>query len=145
MEIKLEIGIDNIKFGMKKSEVEQIIGQPDRARIDEDDDNKLMLDYNALNLRLSFYPKEENKLAYIECSNKNLTFNGKKIIDLNIDFVKKVIFGDVISEWEVSDYRSFTAHFNEKYWFTLQSDYEKVTEIELGVPFVNEETYKWPK
>ncbi len=145
MEIKLEIGIDSIKVGMKKSEVEQILGQPDRIRIDEDDDNKLMLDFNALNLRLSFYPKEENKLAYIECSNKNLTFNGKKIIDSNIDFVKKVTFGDSISEWEVSEYRSFTAHFNEKYWVTLQSDYEKVTEIELGVPFEDEETYKWPK
>ena len=144
MEIKLEIGIDDIKFGMKKSEVEQILGLPDRARIDEDDENKLMLDYNALNPRLSFYPNEEDKLAYIECSNKNLTFKGEKIIDSNIDFVKMVIFGDVISEWDVSDYRSFTAHFNEKFWFTLQSEYEKVTEIELGVPFENEETYKWP-
>ena len=145
MEIKLEIGIDNIKFGMKKSEVEQILGQPDRVRIEEDDDNKMMLDYNALNLRLSFYPKEEDKLAYIECSNKNLTFKEKRIIDSNVDVVKKMMFGDEISDWEVSEYRSFTAHFNEKFWFTLQSDYEKVTEIELGVPFENKETYKWPK
>ncbi len=145
MEIKLGIGIGEIKFGMKKTEVEEILGQPGRIRIEEDDDDKVMFDYNALNLRLSFYPKEEDRLGYIESSNKNLTFNNKKIIDDNIDFVKTEIFGDLISNWEVNDYRSFTAHFNEEFWFTLQSDYEKVIEIELGVPFENRETYKWPK
>lgn len=145
MELKLEIGIDNIKFGMKKSEVEQILGPPNRVRIEEEDDDKLMLDYNDLNLRLSFYPKEEDKLGYIECSNKDLTFKGQKFIDLNIDLVKSELFGDIISDWEVEEYRSFTAHFNEEFWFTLQSDYEKVSEIELGVPFEKRETYKWPK
>jgi len=145
MELKLETGIGDIKFGMKKSEVEQILGLPDRVRIEEDDDDKLMLDYNALNLRLSFYPKEEDKLGYIECSNKKLTFKGKRFIDTSIDLVKKEMFGEIISDWEINEYRSFTAHFNEKYWFTLQSDYEKVIEIELGVPFENGETYKWPK
>ena len=145
MELKLEIGIDDIKFGMKKSEVEQILGPPNRVRLEEDDDDKLMLDYNDLNLRLSFYPKEEDKLGYIECSNKDLTFKGQKFIDLNIDLVKSELFGDIISDWEVDEYRSFTAHFNEEFWFTLQSDYDKVIEIELGVPFENRETYKWPK
>ncbi len=143
MDLKLEIGIDDIKFGMKKSEVEQILGQADRVRIEKDDENKMMLDYNALNLRLSFYPNEDDKLGYIECSNKDLSFNGQKIIDNDVSFVKKEVLGNIITEWETEEYRSFTVHFNEKYWITLQVDFEKVTEIKLGVPFKNDEEYKW--
>ena len=59
-------------------------------------------------------------------------------------FFAKKGFENVIKEWEIEDYHSFTAHFNEKLWLTLHSEFEQVTQLELGVPFKNENEYNWP-
>jgi len=49
-----------------------------------------------------------------------------------------------MDEWELEEYHSFSTHFNDKYWLTLHSEFESVTNLELGVPFENDEDYKWP-
>jgi len=79
MELKPEIGIGNLKFGMKITEVENILGKPDIERIDKDNENRLILVFNNQKLRLTFYESENRRLGYIETSNPNLTFNGIKI------------------------------------------------------------------
>ncbi|PKG42623.1 hypothetical protein [Psychroflexus sp. MES1-P1E] len=144
MELKPEIGIGNLKFGMKRTEVENILGKPDAERIDKDNENRLILVFNNEKLRLTFYESENKRLGYIETSNSNLTFNGIKILNTNIDFAKKDILGQIMKEWELEEYHSFSTHFNDKYWLTLHSEFETVTNLELGVPFENDEDYKWP-
>ncbi|MFD0992561.1 hypothetical protein [Tenacibaculum geojense] len=129
---------------MKRTEVENILGKPDIERIDKDNENCLILVFNNQKLRLTFYECENSRLGYIETSNPNLTFDGIKILNTNIDFAKTDIFGEMMDEWELEEYHSFSTHFNDKYWLTLNSEFESVTNLELGVPFENEEDYKWP-
>jgi len=145
MEIKPEIGIGDLKFGMKLTDVKKILGNPDRERAEKDDEHRIIVVFNKHRLRLTFYENENNRLGYIITSNPNLTYNGNKIINSNIDFIKNEVFRNIISEWEIEDYESFISHFEEKYWLTLHSEFETVTTFELGVPFKNEEEYKWPK
>ena len=145
MEIKPEIGIGELKFGMKPSDVKNLLGNPDYEKVEQDDENKLNLVYNTERLRLTFYESENNRLGYIITSNSNLTFNGIKIINSKIDYVKNEVFKIIIKKWEIEDYHSFISHFEEKYWLTLHSEFETVTNFEIGVPFGSDEDYKWPK
>ena len=145
MEIKPEIGIGELKFGMKKAEVKKILGNPDSEKTDKEDENRIQLVYNKHRIRLTFYTDENNRLGYILTSNPNLSYNGNSIINENIDFIKNEVFKKIINNWEIDDYPSFTAHFNEKYWLNLDTEFETVTSFELGVPFENDDEYKWPK
>ena len=42
MEIKLKIGIGDLKFGMTENEIIKILGKPNKRFMDEDDDNQLI-------------------------------------------------------------------------------------------------------
>lgn len=144
MLLKLGIGIDKIKFGMICSEIENILGKPDRIRIDQDDEHRLFWDFNKPKIRLSFYQREDDKLGYIETSNPNILFNGHRIINSHVDFVKSVVFKDLSSKWELDEYHSFSVYFYEKYWLTLHVEYDKVTNLEIGVTFKDDDEYNWP-
>ena len=56
MKINLKNGIDKLLFGMKQNDVIAIYGKPNRNYKDEDDN--LILAYNALKMRLTFYKDE---------------------------------------------------------------------------------------
>lgn len=144
MKIYLKKGIGNIKFGMNRSEVEKIIEKPDRSIMDPEDVNELIWEYNDLKLRLTFYQNEGGRLGYIRSSNSKLTIADHKIIDKNVDEIIKLI--DPNSEsWEKEEYDLFTTYFNDSNWLTLNATYERVSDLELGVPFKNDEEYDWPK
>jgi hypothetical protein len=145
MEVKLGIGLGELKFGMKLPEVEDLLGRFDEHKIDKDDNNKLVYVFNEKKIRLTFYQSEKKRLGYIETSNPSVSFNGIQFFEKNIDFVKREIFGNNIKDWILDEYFSFKSHFNEEYYFSLHSEYEKTTNLELGVPFMNNsEEYKWP-
>ncbi|MEO9511429.1 MAG: hypothetical protein ABJN84_07040 [Flavobacteriaceae bacterium] len=145
MELKPTIGLDNIKFGMFQKMVYQILGLPDKIRIDEDDSDNIYMEYNNLKLRLTIYKNEDNRLGYLCTSNPNLTYNNFKIIDCNVDWVKTEIFGDLIQNWEIDDYDTFSTHGDDKCWITLNVEYGRVISLELGTPWKNEEEYEWPQ
>ena len=144
MEIKPKSGVADFIFGMSAEEVVKKLGQPDKIYEDEDDENQLLYQYNKQKLRLTFYQEEDGKLGYIRCSNPALTFQGKPIINVSIEKVKEV-FGNAIPEWEMEDYDFFSTYVNDDNWIVLTVDYDEVTEIELGVPFNNDDEYSWPK
>jgi hypothetical protein len=69
MQIKLGIGIDNIKFGSSPKEIENILGKPDSIRKDEEyGEFEPMYKYNSKKLRLTFYKNHDDRLGYIRCS-----------------------------------------------------------------------------
>lgn len=129
---------------MTQKDILEILGIPDRKRIDEDDDEQILLEYNRLKLRLTFYLNEGNRLGYLRTNNVNLTFNGHKIIGTKIDIAKKMIFGSLINEWEIEEYDFFITHSNEKFWLTLSEEFGEVIAVELGVTFLEDENYNWP-
>lgn len=130
MEIKLKKGIGSFQFGMGKHEVISSIGKPDIEKNDPDDANERLLIYNDLKATITFYVNEQNKLGYIRSTNKDLKYKDQKIIDLNVEDVQAIL--KECKKWEKETYDFFTTYFNEENWITLNVQYGKVFEIELG-------------
>lgn len=148
MEIKPRIGFENIKFGMLRDEIIAILGEPSEVLEDIYDEGEFRLIWNDLKLRLSF--QNDNRFIYFASKNPDLKFNGQTFMDKDIEEMKKEVFGALISnsessEWEVEDYDTFKTHFIEDIFLTLHSEYGKVSDFELGVPFKNEIEFDFPK
>jgi len=145
MNLKPKIGIDNLKFGMSQKEIYEILGMPNRKRIDEDDENQLFLEFNDEKIRLTIYQDENKRLGYIRTINPNIEYNGHKIINSTLEYAQNEIFGEIIKEWEIDDYEFFTTYGNDEFWLTLNVEYGIIISLEIGVPFKNDEEYDWPK
>ena len=143
MEVKPKIGFENIKFGMYRKDIIKILGEPDKIVTDENDKQEQRLDWNYLKIKLTF--QADDRFTYFSCENPELKYNGRTFIGMEIERVKKEIFGDLISNWEIEDFETFYTHFEENFWLSLYSKYGTVTEFELGVPFKNETDYDWPE
>ena len=144
MEIKLKIGIGDLKFGMTENEIIKILGKPNKRFMDEDDDNQLISEWDEEKLRLTFYKNFQNRLGYLRTKNENLTFNQNRIIGQKTEVVKKY-FKNEIDNWEITEYNFFIDYFNEKYWLSLHSEYASIVNFEMGVPYNENEEYDWPK
>jgi hypothetical protein len=146
MEIKVGIGIDDIKFGNSIQEIESILGRPDAIKKDEEyGEFEPMYIYNSRKLSLTFYKNHNERLGYIRSSNSKLTINGSAFIGLPIHEALEIFKQQIGNDWELEEYDFWNQYFNEKNWIVLRVEYDLVTEIELGVPFINEEEYNWPK
>lgn len=144
MELKLQIGVDSLKFGMTQKEVFEILGSPDRKKVDQEDDEQLLLEFFRLKLRLTFYLNENGRLGYMRTSNPDLMFKRHKIIGSKIEFAKKEIFGEIINDWEIDEYDFFITHSNDEFWLTLDEEFGTVTNVEVGVTFNDDGEYNWP-
>ena len=145
MDIKPGIGFDDIKFGMSRNKILDILGNPDRIVTDENDEFEQRLEWYELKIRLTFQLDENDRFTYLTSKNEQTQYGGQKIIELDINEAKNKLFAELISDWEFEDYQFFEIHFNEKLWLTLRSEFEKVMEFEMGVPFKNENEYEWPE
>ncbi len=144
MEIKPKIGFDDIKFGMHRDDILEILGEPDRIVMDIHDGFEQRLEWNKPKIRLTFHYEENDRLTNIISKNCETQFLGKKLMGMDIREAKSQIFGNLTGNWKVKDYEYFETHFNEDLWLTLCSEFGKVVEVEMGVPFKNEEEYDWP-
>ncbi|KQC30946.1 hypothetical protein [Flagellimonas eckloniae] len=144
MELKLNIGIEDLKFGMFQKMVYGTIGIPDKIQEDEEDSDNVYLEYNNQKLRLTIYKNEDNRLGYIYCASPQLSFNGFKIIDQDADSIKNEVFGDLVKKWEIEEYDFWSTHSDDDNWLTLNVEFGKVSSVEIGAPWKNEEEYDWP-
>ncbi len=141
MEVKLKFGIDKLLFGMKQGDVKKLYGEPDKQF--KDDDNNIVLVYNQLQLRLTFYDDEDLRLGYIISSNLNLTINDKVVINQNAEEVKKQLAVNKIKSWEKEDFDFTENHFNEENWLIFQSEFGRIIKVELGAIIKNEDDFDW--
>lgn len=142
MQMKLGKGIGELTFGMLPADVEAKLGKPDRIFTAEDEDDEFIYQYNSLKMMLTFYKHENDKLGYIRSSNTEITFGGVPIVDQD---VKAVLEGPMknISKWQVEKYDFFDTYLNEKNWLVLNVEYEKIADIEIGVPLDANDVYVW--
>ena len=145
MILKPTIGIDQIQFGMNQDEIVSILGIPDKNKIDSDNENQIILEFNSLKLRLTLYKDEQKRLGYISTTNPDIEFKGKKIIDKNIDAVINNVFNDLEIEWKIDEYDFWETYSDYKYWITLNVEFKKVNGVELGVSIDENDNYVWPK
>lgn len=131
-------GMDKLLFGMKQKDVELIYGKPDNQF--EDEDNNIILLYNALKIRLTFYEDEDFKLGYIITSNPDATLLGNKIIQKNVHEIVSYL---PFKTWEEEAFDSTINHFNESNWLTLQSEYNEIIRVEIGANINDNDEFEW--
>ncbi len=141
MQVKLKFGIDQLLFGMKQADVKKLYGEPDKHFKDED--KNVILVYNQLQLRLTFYDDEDLRLGYIISSNPSLTINDKIVINQTAEEVKKQLEVNKIKSWEKEDFDLTENHFNEENWLILQSEFGRIIKVEIGAIIKNEDDFDW--
>ena len=141
MKINLKSGIEQLLFGMKQNDVTAIYGKPDRNYKDEDDN--VILVYNKLKMRLTFYQEEELRLGYIVASSPKLELFGNWIIDKPIASVKKELAAKGITKFTQEEFDTFENYFNEENWFILQTEFEEVVKFEIGAIINQKDEFDW--
>ena len=141
MKINLKSGIDKLLFGMKQNDVIAIYGKPNKNYKDEDDN--LILVYNKLKMRLTFYIEEDLKLGYIVASADDLVLNGNTIINKKITDVKSELSKSGITKFTQESFDTFENYFNEDNWFILQTEFDEVVKFEIGAIINNKDEFDW--
>ena len=141
MKINLKSGIEQLLFGMKQNDVTTLYGKPDRNYKDEDDN--VILVYNKLKMRLTFYQEEELRLGYIVASSPKLELFGNLIIDKPIASVKKELAAKGITKFTQEEFDTFENYFNEENWFILQTEFEEVVKFEIGAIINQKDEFDW--
>ena len=141
MKINLKNGIDKLLFGMKQKDVTAIYGKPDRNYKDEDDN--VILVYNALKMRLTFYKEEDFKLGYIVASSPELQLFGNIVLNRNINEVKKELAAKGITKFTQEEFDTFENYFNEDNWIILQTEFDEVVKFEIGAIINDKDEFDW--
>jgi hypothetical protein len=141
MKINLKHGIDKLIFGMKQKDVRAIYGQPDRNYKDEDDN--VIFAYNAIKSRLTFYKEEDFRLGYIVVSNPSLDLFGNKMINKEINEVKKELAAKGVTKFTQEEFDTFENYFNEDNWIIFQTEFDEVVKIEVGAIINQKDEFDW--
>ncbi|AWG21871.1 hypothetical protein FFWV33_10185 [Flavobacterium faecale] len=141
MKINLKNGIDKLLFGMKQKDVVALYGKPTKEYKDEDEN--LILVYNDLKMRLTFYKDEEFKLGYIVGSSLDLDLSGSKIIGKKIADVKKDLAKKSITKFTQEEFDTFENYFNEENWIIFQTEFDEVVKFEIGAIINQKDEFDW--
>lgn len=138
------IGLGPFTFGLSLAQVQLLEGIPDKNIQDSNDPDHWIVEYHALQCRLIFYQEEGGKLGYLHTSHPSCQYQGKNIIGQPIDKVLQEIFAPLTKNWEIDEYDYWKCYTTYPAWITLNVEYGRVTSVELGTPFDEEENYLWP-
>lgn len=141
MIIKLKFGVDQLLFGMKQDKVAALYGKADKQF--KDDENNLIYVYNEQKWRLTFYEDEDLRLGYIIAANPDLELFGKKIIGRPTDEVIDELKDSGIDKWENEDFDLAENRFNEDNWLLLQSEFGRISKVELGAIIKDNDEFDW--
>ena len=141
-------GIGKLHFGFKKPQVETLLGEPDEVEPAEDEENLEYWHYDTLGMSLVFDAIESMRLTTIVSANNDTTLFGEDVIDMGrdllIDLLRKKGYKNL----------NFTEDFDDESTLeTIESDEiemlfwlrdGKVTEVQFGPFFADEDTVNWP-
>ena len=126
---------------MKQNDVVALYGKPNRNY--KDDDDNVILAYNTLKMRLTFYQEEDLKLGYIVASSPDLELFGNKFIGKPISEVKKELVAKNITKFTQEDFDTYENYFNEDNWFILQTEFDEVVKFEIGAIINAKDEFDW--
>ena len=141
MEIKLKYGIDNLLFGMKEQDVTKILGKPDTQYKDEEENVVLL--YNARKLRLIFYKEEAYRLGYMTSTNPIVKLFNTTVLGKIWSDVYPVLEKNKVKTFETDTSEGMMSYFNEENWLFLHVDYNEIVKIEIGAVFSDKDEFDW--
>ncbi|EDM44622.1 hypothetical protein SCB49_13660 [unidentified eubacterium SCB49] len=148
MELKPRIGIDNIKFGMTKSEVIEILGSPDKISKEDyglEEETEELIEWNKPKLCLTFEKSENYRLTYIRVQNDDLVYKGKTILKQTTKYIKEEVFSDISNKWEIEKHLFFDVYSDDENWLSFSIELGVANVFEFGVTFTDDNEYDWPK
>lgn len=152
--IKPGFGLDVIKFGMSRSEVKLILGEPSfidkYSHSDSSNDLTESWEYDQLDLSISFDEEENWRLTMISVTSDFYEFNGDSLIGLSeayiirklADFSSEKLYLEDCSEKDGENHK--VIEIEEKsinFWFIDGV----LDEIQWSPFFIDDDTINWPK
>jgi hypothetical protein len=141
MIIKPTFGFDQLLFGMKQKDVEVIYGKANSSFKDEE--GNLILLYNSLKARLTFYEDEEFRLGYMIISNPDALLFDKKVLGKKFEDIKSVLISKGYKSFEEEVFDSVINYFNEDFWTIAQTEFGEVIKVEVGAVVKNQDEFDW--
>ena len=136
-------GIDTLLFGSTEDEAESLLGTADKYYFSDSGCKRVQ--YNELQLELSFEPENENRLGWIEVHNPNAILLGRQLIGQNEKTVIEFLNSKLGAKPEVEDYGSFVSITYEAEWLELQFEFGSLRCINLGVLYGEDDNPAWPR
>jgi hypothetical protein len=141
MTLKPTFGFDQLLFGMKQKNVEAIYGKASSSFTDEE--GNLILLYNHLKARLTFYEDEDFRLGYIICSHPDALLFEQKVIGKSFSEVKNLLITNGYKSFEEETFDCFINYFNVDFWTILQTEFDEVIKVEVGAIVKNQDEFDW--
>ncbi len=152
IEVKTGEGLGDIKFGITKDALVELLGQPDEKdgfSYDEGDDNDTEAwHYDEFELSFSFDKDDDWRLGTIASSSEATLFEGEKIIGLDVDSLLNLLKhkgidaeSEDLSTTEIPNHHVVVVEQESiNFWF----EDGKLSEIQWSPMWADEETIIWP-
>lgn len=147
-------GLGSVKFGMQKSQVLELLGEPnDKETVSLTGGEGDMMEtwhYDELEISLGFDEEEDWRLISLGVSAPSYLFEGKELLGKKRDDVEAILEESPICDWEFEDLSSeenpaqcliASEEFEVNMWF----EEDVLTEIQWGPLFSDDDTIVWPK
>ncbi|CAG5078269.1 outer membrane protein assembly factor BamE [Parvicella tangerina] len=149
MEIKIGIGLDQIKFGMDRNKIQQLLGEPTEKELfsysEDEDDLTEVWHYDDQELSLSFDEADDWRLIMIAGSDESFKLNGKEVVGKSLDEVAALIkeMGHLDFEVEEVSEKDKVIKLEEEslnIWFDL----DEASELQWGPKWSDDNTPIFP-
>jgi hypothetical protein len=153
-EIKSGIGLGDLKFGMTRNQVKKVLGDPDEIEkfsyTDSDEDLTESWHYDKLELSLGFDEDVDWKLVTMAVSSGDYLFMNKKLIGLSREKLletlselglKNLYIEDCSDEDGPGDELICSEKIGINFWM----EDGKLSEVQWGPEYIDEETIRWPE
>ncbi|MCB0381261.1 MAG: hypothetical protein KDD24_08390 [Flavobacteriales bacterium] len=148
-EIKIGRGLNNILFGISRGTFKKQLGEPTEIdNYNAGDDDEYLTEawhYDNFEISASFDEEDDWKLTTLSTSSPIATLEGKKVIGMTVAQVEELIaplqLGDVeMEEMEDDQVLMSIVASSINFWF----EHGKLSEVQWGVLWKDEDTPKWP-
>lgn len=143
-------GIDSIKFGITREELNSKLGDPSEVEqfCIEEDENEYYTEawhYDDHNVSFTFDEEDNWRLTTIASNDDSLTLSDNKIADVSSEKIIALINDLNLGEYEIEeleeDQKVITVLASSiNFWF----ENDELSEVQWGVLWENEDTPKWP-
>ena len=152
-EILEGVGLGEVKFGLERENVEQILGKPEEkenySHSDGDDDLAENWHYDELELSLGFDEEDDWRLVTLAVTSQDYKFRDFTPIGLSKKELIEKLNAHKITDLEAEDWASAESPTHEllsseslgiNFWF----DEDKLSEVQWSPLFLDDETVNWP-
>jgi hypothetical protein len=153
-EVKTGEGLGEIKFGITRDQLAEILGQPDEKdgfsyEGEEESVDTEAWHYDQLEVSFSFDKDDDWRLGTIASSSPETTFGGEKVIDLDVDSLmnllknkgfENVVLEDLSTDDIPNHHVAVLEEESINFWF----EDGELSEIQWSPNWEDEETIIWP-